>query len=513
MKPPTDRRAVVAVDLGAQSCRVSLLRWLPSGPSIQLVHRVPNAPVVVAGHLHWNLAALCAAADEGLRRSAAIATEGVVSVGVTGWAVDYVRFHARNHALSSDPACLPPIADPFCYRDSRTEPAMEALHARIAASRLYALTGIQVLPLNTLYQLYADSMAGIPGDLPWLNLPEYMLYRWGAKPVAEYTNATHTGMVTLGKQQWSEEVFAAAGLDISAAPEIVAPGSIVGRLQGPLGELDALRDTRLIAPACHDTASAIAGISAQGDDWAYISSGTWSLVGTLLDRPCAGPESARLNFTNEGGIDGKICFLRNVNGLWLLDQCIEAWRLEGEHPTVEQLIEAAAVLPAPQVLLDVDDPQFLAPGQMPERIAMQLTQNGVSAKSFLASPAAMTNLILHSLAARYAAVLHQVESLTAQRFRHLYVVGGGSRNKLLNRLTQQATGLELTCGAQESSTLGNFSIQLAALEKMHHTRSGEYREGVEQSGVDHKAVACWAGMLTDPGVQTISAEPIQSSPA
>jgi rhamnulokinase len=513
VNPPAERRAVVAVDLGAQSCRVSLLRWLPSGPSIQLVYRVPNAPVDVAGHLHWNLSALCAAADEGLRRSAAIAAEGIASVGVTGWAVDYVRFHASRHALSSDPARLTPIADPFCYRDSRTEPAMEALHARIAAGRLYALTGIQVLPLNTLYQLYADAMAGIPPDLSWLNLPEYMLYRWGAKPVAEYTNATHTSMVALGKQQWSEEVFAAAGLDISAAPEIVAPGSIVGRLQGPLAELDALRDTRLIAPACHDTASAIAGISSQGDDWAYISSGTWSLVGTLLDRPCAGPESARLNFTNEGGIGGKTCFLRNVNGLWLLDQCIEAWRLDGEPPIVEQLIEAAAALPVPNILLDVDDPQFLAPGRMPQRIATQLTQNGVSAKSLLASPAAMTNLILHSLAARYAAVLHQVESLTSQRFQRLYVVGGGSRNILLNRLTQQATGLELICGAQESSTLGNLSIQLAAMGKMHAARSGEYRGGVEQRGVDYKTVARWAGMLTDPGVHAPSAERIESPPA
>jgi rhamnulokinase len=513
MKPAADPRAVVAVDLGAQSVRVSLLRWLPEGPSMQLVHRVPNAPVAVAEHLHWNLSALCAAADEGLRRSAAIATEGIASIGVTGWAVDYVRFNASSQAISSDPTRLTPIADPFCYRDSRTGPAMDALHARIASDRLYALTGIQVLPLNTLYQLYADSMAGIPGRFPWLNLPEYLLYRWGAKPVAEYTNATHTAMVALGGQHWSQEIFAAAGLDLSAAPEIVAPGSIVGRLQGPLAELDALRDTRLIAPACHDTASAIAGIHAHGDDWAYISSGTWSLVGTLLEQPCAGPESARMNFTNEGGVGGKICFLRNINGLWLLNQCIEAWQSDGEHRTAEQLVEAATALPAPQLLLDVDDPQLLAPGRMPERIAQQLEYNGVAAKSFLASPAAMTSLILHSLAARYAAVLHQVESLTAKHFQRLYVVGGGSKNVLLNRLTQQATGLELVCGAQESSTLGNFSIQLAALEKMRCTQAGEYRDHVEQNGVDREAVALWAGMLADPQVQSQSTQSIQPSHA
>jgi rhamnulokinase len=510
VKTPADRRAIVAVDLGAQSCRVSLLRWLPDGPSLQLVHRVANAPVASGDHLHWDLSLLCSAADEGMRRCAAIATEGIAAVGVTGWAVDYVRLNGSFAARSSDSARLTPIADPFCYRDIRTAPAMEALHAKISSDRLYALTGVQILPLNTLYQLYADGMAGIPAHLPWLNLPEYLLYRWGAKPVAEYTNATHTSMVSL-EQQWSQEIFDAAGLDISAASEIVAPGSVVGRLQGPLTELHALRNTVLIAPACHDTASAIAGIHAHGDDWAYISSGTWSLVGTLLDQPCVGPESARLNFTNEGGVGGTICFLRNVNGLWLQDQCMEAWKANGERRTVEELIEAAAALPSPQALIDVDDPQLIAPGRMPERIAMRLDNAGISAKPFLTSPPAMINLILHSLAARYAAVIGQIEDLTTKQFRRLYIVGGGSRNLLLNHLTQRATQLELVCGAQESSTLGNVSIQLAALERLQLDSVGKYRGNVERLGVDREAVFFWAGMLADSQAQTTTT--IQSSPA
>ena len=511
MKVPADRRAIVAVDLGAQSCRVSLLRWLPKGPSIQLVHRVANAPVASGGDLRWNLSLLCTAADEGLRRCAAIATEGIAAIGVTGWAVDYVRLNGSFAAASADSARLTPIADPFCYRDTRTGPAMEALHAKIPADQLYALTGIQVLPINTLYQLYADGTAGIPANLPWLNLPEYLLYRWGAKPVAEYTNATHTALVVLGKQQWSQEIFDAAELEISAAPKIVPPGSIVGRLQGPLAELPALQNTTLIAPACHDTASAIAGIHAPGNDWAYISSGTWSLVGTVLDRPCAGPESARLNFTNEGGVGGTICFLRNVNGLWLQDQCMEAWRANGEHRAIEELIEAAATLPSPHSLIDVDDPQLIAPGQMPKRIALQLESGGISAKPFLSSPPAMINLILHSLAARYADVLRQIETLTAKKFRRLYIVGGGSRNLLLNRLTQRATQLELVCGAQESSTVGNLSIQLAVLQKLQVGLGGEYRENVKQQGVDREAVSSWAGTLADAQAQATST--IESYPA
>ncbi len=513
MRIPADRRAIVAVDLGAQSCRISLLRWLPEGPRIQLVHRVANAPVASDGHLHWNRSLLCSAADEGMRRCAAIATEGIAAVGVTGWAVDYVRLNGNFAAASPDSDRLIPIADPFCYRDTRTAPAMEALHAKIPADRLYALTGIQVLPINTLYQLYADGIAGIPANLPWLNLPEYLLYRWGAKPVAEYTNATHTSMVALGKQQWSQEIFDAAGLDISTAPSIVSPGSIIGRLQGPLAELLALRNTMLIAPACHDTASAISGIHAHGDDWAYISSGTWSLVGTILNQPCASPESARLNFTNEAGVGGTICFLRNVNGLWLQDQCMEAWKANGENRTVEELIEAAATLPSPQSLIDVDDPHLIAPGQMPQRIAVQLENGGLPAKPFLSSPPAMINLILHSLAARYADILRQIETLTAKKFRRLYIVGGGSRNLLLNRLTQRATQLELVCGVQESSTLGNISIQLAALERSHLDPDGEYLGNVEQQEIDQEGVSRWARVLADADAQAQPTPTIHSSPA
>ena len=494
MNPPADMRALVAVDLGAQSCRVSLLRWTVDGPHIELVHRIPNAPVLRDGQLRWDLSSICTAADEGLRHCAEIAEEGIAAIGVTGWAVDYVRLDEEGR----------PVADPFCYRDARTVAAMEAVHRRISPERLYALTGIQVLALNTLYQLYADSMAGIPRHLRWLNLPEYMLYRWGARPVAEYTNATHTAMVRCGALEWCEEIFAATGLDPSAAPKLVAPGSFVGRLHGPLSKLPALQDAVLIAPACHDTASAIAGIPAEGGDWAYISSGTWSLVGTLLDQPCAGQEAARLNFTNEGGVGGKICFLRNVNALWLLQQCMESWNATGAQWTSETLIDAASKLPAPQYLLDVDDTNLLAPGNMPERIAAQLAlRQGHIPPELLQSPPVMTNLILHSLAARYATVLHQTETLTGKHFARLYIVGGGSKNVLLNSLTEQATGLKVIRGSVESSTLGNFAVQLAALEK---------RE-MNEAGVPAYAVVRWAETLAATSLQSQLPVPVSQTVA
>jgi rhamnulokinase len=473
------------VDLGAQSCRVSLLRWSSEGPQIQQVYRRANAPIESKGQLRWDLAALCATVDEGLRRCAAIADEGIAAIGVTGWAVDYLRLDAQGH----------PVAEPFCYRDARTAQAMEAVHRHIPPERLYALTGIQVLALNTLYQLYADGMAGIPRGNRWLNLPEYMLYRWGARPVAEYTNATCTAMVALNDAQWCAEIFAATGMDPAAAPEIVPPGSIVGRLQGPLSQLPALRDTLLVAPACHDTASAIAGIPAQGEDWAYISSGTWSLVGTLLEHPCAGPDAARLNFTNEGGVGGRRCFLRNVNGLWLLEECLKHWQAEGEHWTWDALLEAASQLPTPEVLLDVDDPELLQPGNMPGRIVAQLARRQEGTAVPRNTAPAITRLVLHSLAARYATVLHQAARLTGRDLTRLFIVGGGSKNALLNHLTQQATGMELSCGPVESTTLGNFAVQLAALE----------RGLTHADGVSHHAVLHWAKELAHPFIQTPSA--------
>jgi rhamnulokinase len=234
--------------------------------------------------------------DEGLRKCAAIATGGVRSIAVDGWAVDYVRLDANGK----------PLADPFCYRDERTIKAEHALHQKISPAKLRELTGIQVLRIDTLYQLYADVLEGLPGG-PWLNLPEYILSHWGGAAVAEYTNATHTHLVDISNRQWCREIFQLAQLDLAYAPKLVPPGTEIGRLRGPLAELPAFRDTVMIAPACHDTASAIAGIPATGNDWAYISSGTWSLVGTLLDQPQNGAAAAEENFTNLGAVgDGSV---------------------------------------------------------------------------------------------------------------------------------------------------------------------------------------------------------------
>jgi rhamnulokinase len=465
---------LVAVDLGAESCRVSLLRWIEGQPEIRLIHRFANSARNEGNGLRWDIAAIQEGVEEGLRACAELAPEGIAAIGVDGWAVDYVRLSAVGQ----------PVADPFCYRDERTVESQNLAHSRISPDRLYQLTGIQILALNTLYQLRADGDA--EQNLPWINLPEFLLHRLGGRRVSEYTNASHTQLLDVGDHAWSPEIFEAAGLDVRAAPPLVSPGTDIGQLQGPLASLPAFRNTRLIAPACHDTASAIAGIPAQGDDWAFISSGTWSLVGCVLGSACISEAARSKNFSNEGGVGGRIYFLKNVNGMWLLRQCIEHWQSQGQTWTIEQLVDASANVDAPEDLLDIDDPDLLLPGNMPARINAQRKRSGQAAIPEGAGMAPkMTSLILRSLAARYGEVLQNATSISGKTFKRLYIVGGGSKNSLLNQLTARATGLQVLTGSTESATVGNFAIQLAALE-------GKYMNNV---GVAANAVAEWAAIL------------------
>jgi len=477
---PTDLRALVAIDLGAESCRVSLLRWLSGAPSITLVHRFSNAPLAFdgerEGELHWDMTRILAELHTGLRHCAELATEGVRSIAVDGWAVDYVRLGNDGVALD----------EPFCYRDTRTLAAEESAHQRIPAARMRELTGVQLSRINTAYQLFAERPN--LGTRPWLNLPEYVLHRVGAAPVAEITNASHSQLLALDGA-WCKEIFDALGLNLDHAPRLVPAGTDIGRLQGPLASLPAFQDTRLIAPCCHDTASAIAGIADSGQNWAYISSGTWSLVGTLLDAPCNTLEAREANFTNLAAAGGRTCFHKNVNGLWLLKQCMDAWAAQGASFTVPELIAAAESIPDPGCTFDVDDSELLLPGDMPGRINAQLSRRGLPTLDPSAAHApALASLIFRSLAARYAEVLALIERLSGKRFTHLHIVGGGSQNQILNRLTEQATGLPIKGTCAESSTLGNFAVQLAALEPDPHDDPTTFAHHVSQ----------WAALLHTP---------------
>jgi len=441
--------SIVAIDLGAESCRVSVLLWSGGSPRIQLLHRFANGPVEREGSLYWDLDRILTEVHRGLR----LCDRPVAAIGVDGWAVDYVR-------LQHDRA----IAAPFCYRDELHEEPFVSLQQQVARQEIFARTGVQPLVFNTMFQLMADAKTGLPPQ-PWVNLPEYVLQSLGGKLVSEFTNATHTGLVDQARRAWSDDVFSLCGLDRSSAPELGTTGTDLGHLRGPLSTLDAFAHTRLVATACHDTASAVAAIPLDGNDWAYISSGTWSLVGTLLEKPVVSQEAFDAGFTNLGAAGDRICFHRNVNGMWLLKQTMEQLCAGGETWAVGDVVAACAKCETPSTLLDVDEPAFFHPGHMAKRINEQLVARGGKAiPEDAASLPHFANLIFHSLAAKYAEVFRDAAKLTGKTFKKIAIVGGGSRNAYLNELTARATGLQVVCGAAESSTIGNFAVQLATLE-------------------------------------------------
>jgi rhamnulokinase len=451
----TGRPARVAIDLGAESCRVSLLRWKDDEASISLVHRIANAPIHAAdGSLRWPFERIFSGLLEGLRKAAEAAPEGIASIAVDGWAVDYVRL--RPDGL--------PVADPFCYRDERTVAAKAAADSLATPDWMFEHTGAQPLRINTVYQLLADRFDDGPWQSPWANLPEYVLLRLGGRRVAEYTNATHTGLVSLASGTWSHEVLTRFGIPNDSLPPIVQTGSVVGKLTGPLASLSAFRETELIVPACHDTASAIAGIVTDLNGTAYICSGTWSLVGTLVDAPITSDEALAAGFTNQGVAGGGFCFHTNVNGMWILKQCMETWKASGRPWEIAALIARAAECDCPNII-PVDAPPLLLDGDMPARINDELRRLGCDViESSAGNEPRVARLIFESLAARYSAVLRNLEQLTGRTIRRIHILGGGSQNKLLTELTARHTGLPVETGNVESSTIGNFAVQLAASE-------------------------------------------------
>ncbi len=451
---PEDTWARVAIDLGAESCRVSLLRWRRDRPEIMLIHRMANGPVHRGASLRWPLQTILAGLEEGLHKAAEAAPEGIGSIGVDGWAVDYVRLGADGK----------PMDEPFCYRDARNASAKTRADALVDPRELFLRTGAQPLRINTVYQLLADADAGIDTSAPWLCLPEYVLHWLGGRRVAEFTNATHTGLVDLATGDWSYELFAQLGIPSEAAPRIVPAGAIVGQVQGPLKELPAFRTTTLIAPACHDTASAIAGIPTSLGTAAYICSGTWSLVGTVIPGPIVVPEAMQARYTNQGAAAGGFCFHTNVNGMWLIKQCMDQWAAVGRAWSIEDLIQEAAACRAPG-MLDVDADPLLLDGEMPARINDELDRRGVAPIPDRAgNEPIFARVIFESLANRYASALAHLEQMLCRKLDRIHVLGGGSRNKLLLALTAQRTGLPVEAGEAESSTIGNFAVQLAASE-------------------------------------------------
>ncbi|PWI10164.1 rhamnulokinase [Streptomyces sp. NWU339] len=433
-------RPYAAVDLGASSGRVMVGRVGPDSLELTEVHRFPNRPVRMPEGLRWDILGLYAGVLDGLRA----AGDGPASVGIDSWAVDY-------GLLDADGALL---GNPVHYRDRRTEGVAEKVWASVPAEELYAATGLQYAPFNTLYQLTAArGTAQLAQARRLLLIPDLLTYWLTGEQGTELTNASTTQLVDPRTRDWSHGVAQRLGVDLSLFAPLRQPGDPAGVLRP-----EVLEETGLAGPVpvtavgSHDTASAVAAVPATGERFAYICTGTWSLAGLELDAPVLTEKSRAANFTNELGLDGTVRYLRNIMGLWLLQECVQAWG----DPDLGALLLEAAKIPALRSVVDAGDAAFLAPGRMPERIAEACR---VSGQPVPGSPAEITRCILDSLALAHRGAVEDAQRLAGRSVDVVHIVGGGTRNALLCQLTSDACGLPVVAGPTEAAALGNVLVQ------------------------------------------------------
>lgn len=439
---------VVAADLGASSGRVMLGRVGPRVLDVSTVVRFRNGPVTLPDGLHWDVLGLYTDILDGLRQVAR-AGHDVRSVAVDSWAVDYGLVDAHGALLGN----------PFHYRDGRTAAAVDAVHARVDPGALYAVNGLQHLPFNTVLQLVADGDQ-LDRAERMLLIPDLIGYWLCGQQVTEETNASTTGLFDARSGGWATGLAHVLGLPRRLLADIVPAGTPVGALNAAVRRDTGLPSSvGLVAVASHDTASAVAGVPAEDPDFAYISCGTWALVGVELEAPVLTAESRTARFTNERGVDGTVRYLRNVMGLWLLQESLRTWTLQGHDVTLRTLLAQAAQLAPGGPVFDPDSPEFLAPGDLPARIQARCRVDGVRVPS---TPAEIVRAILDSLATAFATAVEEAVARTGRVPRVIHLVGGGARNELLCQLTADACGRTVLAGPAEATAIGNVIMQARA---------------------------------------------------
>jgi rhamnulokinase len=441
---------IAAVDLGASSGRVVLARTGDSGLTLREVHRFANRPVRVGGRLHWDVLSLFAGIVDGLR---VIEREvgRLDSVGVDSWGVDYGLLDADGQLLGN----------PLHYRDARTTAAIEAVRAQIGADELYAATGIQMQPFNTLYQLLSrrgDAQQQQAAQA--LLIPDLMSYWLSGERSTEVTNASTTQLLDARTSQWATPLLDRLQVPYQLFPPLRQPGTVLGHLRDEVADDTGLPSAvEVVTVPSHDTAAAVAGIPAAVEDFAFVCTGTWALVGLELPAPVLTAQSRTANFTNETGVDGTIRFLRNVTGFWLLQECVREWRTTGAEIDLVALTDAAADVPALRALIDVQDPAFSAPGAMPTRIASASGRCGAAPQN----RAEFVRCILDSMALAVRAAIRDAVTLADRTVSVVHVVGGGVSNPLFCQLVADACQLPVIAGPTEAASWGNAMFQARAL--------------------------------------------------
>jgi rhamnulokinase len=438
----------LAFDLGAESGRAVLARLQSGILTIQEIHRFPNEPVEYAGSLHWDVARIWFEIRKAL---AGLESVELAGIGVDAWGVDYALLGERGELLQN----------PYHYRDRRTEGAVEEVLKKVSKEEIYRATGIQFMPINTLYQLFTaqrETPKILEAAKQLLTIPDLFNYWLTGNAFCEFTNATTTQMVDPVRRTWATELMQRLELPAHLPAPIVEPGSIIGTLMPGISAQSSLAGATVIAPACHDTGSAVAAIAAR-DGTAFLSSGTWSLLGTELDAPVMTSAALRLNFTNEGGVNGTTRLLKNVMGLWILQGCRQWWMARGQSHDYHHLMELAAQAASFDHLIDPDDESFLRATDMPSAIDEFCKRTHQPSPR---DPGAYVRTILESLAFKYRVVLRNLEQVSGQPMSQIRVIGGGSKNRLLNQFTAEATGRRVLAGPAEATALGNVAVQILA---------------------------------------------------
>jgi rhamnulokinase len=446
------QQTYLAIDLGAESGRIIAGLWNGKTLKLEEVHRFANGPVNLAGSLRWDVLRLWTEIENGLGLAAKKYGKSIVSVGADTWGVDFVLLNKDQEMLGH----------PYHYRDVRTNGVMEKAFRKVPRSEIFTQTGLQFMQLNTLFQLLAlkrtsprllDQADGL------LFMPDYIHWALCGSQVAEFTIASTSQCLNPVSRSWATRLLKAFGLPTRIFPEIISPGTKLGPLRSSVAQRLGLPSAKVVAPPSHDTASAVAGVPTTNTgkaNWAYLSSGTWSLMGVEVERPSLSARTQELNLTNEGGLDGTCRLLKNIMGLWLVQQCKRSFDARGKVYDYSELARLASQAPALRSIINPDDPRFLNPPDMPKAIQEFCLESSQPVPS---SPGEFVRCAYESLALKYQQVLTWLEELTGNRIDVIHIVGGGSQSKILNQFTADACQRVVMAGPVEATALGNLLVQ------------------------------------------------------
>jgi rhamnulokinase len=473
----------LAFDLGAESGRAMGGSFDGQRLALEELHRFPTGPVRVLDSLHWDVLRFWSEMQSGLSKAAAAYGDSLTSLGVDTWGVDFSLLAADDSLLGN----------PYHYRDSRTNGMVEAACAIVPRAEIYRQTGIQFMQLNTLYQLFAMARAGAPAlraAHAFLTIPDLFNFWLSGVKANEFTNATTTQCYSTAEEAWATGLLEKLGIPTGLFQPVTRPGSILGALRNPLAEEACCRALQVVTVGSHDTASAVAAVPAEGSDFIYISSGTWSLMGVENSAALVNADTLAYDFTNEGGINRTFRFLKNIMGMLLVQECRREWAHAGQSFSYEELTALAREAPAMRSLILPSDPRFLPPGPMVGRIQAFCRETRQPVPQ---SHGEIARCIFESLALEYRRVKNVLELLTGRALPVIHIIGGGSRNRLLNQFTADATGCRVLAGPVEATAAGNVLAQMLALGHISSLAEGRalVRRSFEVAAFDPRPGSAW----------------------